>query len=84
MLCQNEGHRFGDVATVNQGVLQLALNDAVLGVEDHHDADVAPRGEANGVAVLVEPAVDDLLRDGPLDRAYQIPRLGGAFVIKSL
>ena len=84
VLCQNEGHRFGDVATVNQGVLQLALNDAVLGVEDHHDTDVAPRGEANGVAVLVEPAVDDLLRDGPLDCAYQVPRLGSDFVIKSL
>ena len=84
VLCQNEGNRFGDVATVNQGVLQLALDDAVLGVEDHHYTDVAARGEANGVAVLVEPAVDDLLRDGPLDCANQIPRLGSALVIKRL
>ena len=84
VLGQYASHRFGDVATVDQRVLHLALYDPVFGIQYYHDAGVAAGGEADSVAVLVEPAVDDLLRDGPLDRAYQVSRLGGVLVVEAI
>ena len=69
MFSEDTGDRIGNIASVNQRVLELSLDDTVFCVQDHNHSIISSGGEANGVAILVEPAVHYSLRDSPLNRA---------------
>ncbi len=82
MLSEDTGDRIGNIASVNQRVLELPLDDAVLRVQDHNHSVISSRGETNGVAILVESAVHYSLRDSPLDRADQVTRPSRRLVVQ--